>query len=549
MNFTSVIYALARADFLERVRRYSFFLTMLFALFLGYGAATGRISIRMGDDYRGVYTSAWIGALVALVTTAFVSLVGFYIVKGSVERDRQTGVGQILAATPLSRPVYALGKFLSNLCVLTSVVAVLAVCALLMQGFTSEEAHFDSFALLAPFVLVAFPAMALTAALAVLFEMLPLLNGGAGNVLWFFVWSMGGLGLAEISGNPRLDPMGFLTVAKSMEAAAAKIIPGYHGGFALGMAPGHPTVIDALRWHGVAWTSEMIGLRVAWLATAFALALLAAVFFDRFDPAKAPRFWLRRPKLVAQKRVMNSSAALQVTPADEAVFETRPNEPSLAAAQPRETHLTALAGAARRKGFGRLLIAEFRLAVQGRRWWWYAVALGLLVAQFLAPSGAARGPLLGTAWLWCVLLWSAMGSRESRYGTRGLLFSCSGILDRQVPACYLAGVAIAALSAAGIAVRLLHGGDTAGLLGFLAGVFFLPSLALALGTVSGTGKAFEAILTAWWYIGPINHTRGFDFTGAASGARTLHYAGMYVALTVALLAVAFVARARQLRNN
>jgi hypothetical protein len=549
MNFTSVIYALARADFLERVRRYSFFLTMLFALFLGYGAATGRISIRMGEDYRGVYTSAWIGALVALVTTAFVSLVGFYIVKGSVERDRQTGVGQILAATPLSRPVYALGKFLSNLCVLTSVVAVLAVCALLMQGFTSEEAHFDSVALLAPFVLVAFPAMALTAALAVLFEMLPLLNGGVGNVLWFFVWSMGGLGLAEISGNPRLDPMGFLTVAKSMESAAAKIIPGYHGGFALGMAPGHPTVIDALRWHGVAWTSEMIGLRVAWLAAAFALALLAAVFFDRFDPAKAPRFRLRRPKLVAQNTVMNSSAALPVTPADEAVFGTRSNEPSLAAAQPREPHLTALAGAARRKGFGRLLIAEFRLAVQGRRWWWYAVALGLLVAQFLAPSGAARGPLLGTAWLWCVLLWSAMGSRESRCGTRGFLFSCSGILDRQVPACYLAGVAIAALSAAGIAVRLLHGGDTAGLLGFLAGVFFLPSLALALGTVSGTGKAFEAILTAWWYIGPINHTRGFDFTGAANGARTLHYAGMYVALTVALLAVAFVARARQLRNN
>lgn len=548
MNFTSVIYALARADFLERVRRYSFFLTMLFALFLGYGAATGRISIRMGD-YRGVYTSAWIGALVALVTTAFVSLVGFYIVKGSVDRDRQTGVGQILAATPLSRPVYALGKFLSNLCVLTSVVAVLAVCALLMQGFTSEEAHFDSVALLAPFVLVAFPTMALTAALAVLFEMLPLLNGGVGNVLWFFVWSMGGLGLAEISGNPRLDPMGFLTVAKSMEAAAAKIIPGYQGGFALGIAPGHPAVIDTLRWHGVAWTSEMIGLRVAWFAAAFAIALLAAVFFDRFDPAKAPRFWLRRPKLVAQNAVMNSSAALPITPADEAVFGTGSKEPSLTAAQPREPHLTALAGAARRKGFGRLLIAEFGLAVQGRRWWWYAVALGLLVAQFLTPWGAARGPLLGTAWLWCVLLWSAMGSRESRCGTRGLLFSCSEILDRQVPACYLAGVAIAALSGAGIAVRLLHGGDTAGLLGFLAGVFFLPSLALALGAVSGTGKAFEAILTAWWYIGPINHTRGFDFTGAANGARTLRYAGMYVALTVALLAVAFVARSRQLRNN
>jgi hypothetical protein len=549
MNFTNVIYALARADFLERVRRYSFFLTMLFALFLGYGAATGRISIRMGDDYRGVYTSAWIGALVALVTTAFVSLVGFYIVKGSVDRDRQTGVGQILAATPLSRPVYALGKFLSNLCVLTSVVAVLAVCALVMQGFTSEEARFDGVALLAPFVLVAFPAMALTAALAVLFEMLPLLNGGVGNVLWFFVWSVGGLGLAEISGSPRLDPMGFLTVAKSMEAAAAKTIPGYQRGFALGIAPGHPTVIDTLRWHGVAWTSEMIGLRVTWFAAAFAIALLAAVFFDRFDPAKSSRFWSRRPKPVAQNAAMNRTAAIGSTPADEAFFGTGSYDLPVTATQSREPHLTALTGAARRKGFGRLLVAELRLALQGRRWWWYAIALGLLVAQFVTPLGAARGPLLGSAWLWCVLLWSAMGSRESRCGTRGLLFSCSGILDRQMPACYLAGVAIAVLSGAGIAVRLSDGGDTAGLFGFLAGAFFLPSLALALGAVSGTGKAFEAILTALWYIGPINHTQGFDFTGAASGAATLRYAGMYAALTAALLAMAFIARLRQLRNN
>jgi hypothetical protein len=549
MNFLSVICALTCADFLERVRRYSFFLTMLFALFLGYGAATGRISIRMGNDYRGVYTSAWIGALVALVTTAFVSLIGFYIVKGSVDRDRQTGVGQILAATPLSRPAYALGKFLSNLCVLTSVVAVLAVCALVMQGFTSEEAHVDGVALLAPFVLVAFPAMALTAALAVLFEMLPLLNGGVGNVLWLFVWGVGGLGLAEISGNPRLDPMGILTVAKSMQAAAAKTIPGYQSGFALGIAPGHLTVIDALRWHGVAWTSEMIGLRVAWFAAALAIALLAAVFFDRFDPAKAPRFWLRRPKPVAQNAGMNRSATLGVTPADEAFFGAGFNDRPLAAAQSQEPHLTALTGAARRKGFGRLFVAEFGLAVQGRRWWWYAIALGLLVAQFATPLGAARGPLLGSAWLWCVLLWSAMGSRESRWGTRGLLFSCSGILSRQVPACYLAGVAIAVLSGAGVAVRLWHGGDTAGLLGFLAGVFFLPSLALALGTVSGTGKAFEAILTAWWYIGPMNHTQGFDFTGAANGAATLRYAGMYAALTAALLATAFLARWRQLRNN
>ena len=37
------IFAIARADFLERTRRYSFFLTLLFAVILGYSAATGKI--------------------------------------------------------------------------------------------------------------------------------------------------------------------------------------------------------------------------------------------------------------------------------------------------------------------------------------------------------------------------------------------------------------------------------------------------------------------------------------------------------------------------
>ena len=94
--------AIARADFLERVRRYSFLLTLIFALFLGYSGATGRIALQLGE-YRGVYTSAWIGALVAMTTYCFVTLVGFYVVKNAVDRDRTTGVGQILAATTLSK--------------------------------------------------------------------------------------------------------------------------------------------------------------------------------------------------------------------------------------------------------------------------------------------------------------------------------------------------------------------------------------------------------------------------------------------------------------
>ena len=63
------------------------------------------------------------------------------------------------------------------------------------------------------------------------------------------------------------------------------------------------------------------------------------------------------------------------------------------------------------------------------------------------------------------------------------------------------------------------------------------------------GKPFEAVLTALWYVGPMNHTAGIDFTGTASGANANHDALIYFALSGVLLGAAFVGRARQLRSD
>jgi hypothetical protein len=523
------IYAVARADFLERVRRYSFFLTLLFAVLLGYGAATGKIAIYL-DEYRGVYTSAWIGSMVALVTTCFVSLVGFYIVKNTIDRDRQTGVGQILAATPLSKSSYTLGKFLSNFAVLSSMVLVLAVGAVLMQFFAAEDPHADFIALLLPFFLIALPTMALTAAFALLFETLPILRGGVGNVAWFFVFTLG-MALPMTSGRHWLDPTGIITVGDSMMAAARVAIPGYKNDFQLTIASKSVQVAEALRWHGVQWTSNQLLVRAACLAAALLLTLLAALFFDRFD---ATRFLA--PSIRGTKKQARLQAAAASAPAS-----SRMHTPAL--------HLSPLASAAHTSAFGRLFAAELRLALKGFGWWWYVAAAGLLIAQFFVPLGPARGLLLGAAWLWPILIWSAMGTREARFGTRGLLFSSPRILLRQLPACFLAGFAIAAFTGAGIALRLWMGGQYAALFAWMAGALFLPSLALASGIVSGSGKVFEALLTVLWYVGPMNHTPGFDFTGAANGPLVIHYAFVYIIISAALLAFAFFTRARQLRSN
>jgi hypothetical protein len=130
-----------------------------------------------------------------------------------------------------------------------------------------------------------------------------------------------------------------------------------------------------------------------------------------------------------------------------------------------------------------------------------------------------------------------------------LLFSSARILARQLPACWLAGVAVAAVMGTGAGVRLLRAEGWHGFEPWLAGALFLPSLALALGVWSGSGKPFEGLLTALWYIGPMSRAPGIDFTGAASGAQASHDALIYFALSSVLLAAAFVLRARQLRSD
>src|SRR5271168_4486438 len=121
MKHARVLYQMVRADLLERVRRYSFLLTLAFAAYLAWGAATGLIVLRLGT-YRGVFNSAWLGSMMTLVSMLFVSLVGFYIVKNAILRDEQTRVGRILASTPMSRVFYTLAKSLSNFVVLARIL-------------------------------------------------------------------------------------------------------------------------------------------------------------------------------------------------------------------------------------------------------------------------------------------------------------------------------------------------------------------------------------------------------------------------------------------
>jgi len=117
----------------------------------------------------------------AILISPFLSLAGFYLVKNAIDRDLQTGVGQILATTPLSKPLYTFGKTISNFAVLAVMVAIMGLAAAVMQFVRKEDLNLQIGPLITPLILISLPVMFVVAGLAVLFEAIPRLRGGLGN--------------------------------------------------------------------------------------------------------------------------------------------------------------------------------------------------------------------------------------------------------------------------------------------------------------------------------------------------------------------------------
>lgn len=519
MNQARVVYHIARADFFERVRRYSFLVMLMLVVFLGYQTAIGNIALELGQ-YRGEFNSAWVGAMMSLIATFFIGWFGFYLVKGSVARDKETGVGQIMATTPMTRPLYMLGKWFSNFAVLMAMIATLALAGVVIQFLQGENTQVNLWAFLAPFLFIVLPLMAVVAAAALLFEAIPFLSGGFGNIVYFFAFIMFVPLFMEndtLSKYPAYEPLGLGLLASEMGKAVSAIYPDYSGDFSLG--GGFTQATEIFTWNGIHWTPDLIFARFTLIAFALAFVFLAALFFDRFDTSRAKP---RRTKTIASSSDVERGAPSRALPS---------------------LHLTPLAANAKRFNFVNVLVAELKLLLKGQRWWWYAVAGGLIIAGLVNTPENARAFVLPIAWLWPTLIWSSLGNREIHHNAHQMVFASAAPVWRQLPAQWLAGFLVTALTGLGVAIKLFTVGDTVGLLAWFSGALFIPSLALAFGVWSNTSKVFEIVYLCLWYIGPLNNVPEVDYLGAHSGGNL----GFFLPLSVVLIVAAFVGRMRQVR--
>ncbi|TMQ67729.1 MAG: hypothetical protein E6K78_03615 [Candidatus Eisenbacteria bacterium] len=528
------------SDFRERVRRHAFIITLAFTVYAAYiflppnGAPY--VTFQVGGA-RGLYDSAWVGCTVALLTSAFLSLAGFYLVKNAIERDRSTGVGQILATTPITKPLYTLGKAISNFAVLAVLACAVAVCAIGMQLLRAEHTDVRPLDVFAPFAIATLPALAVVAALAVLFEAIPWLRGGLGNIVYFFLW-----GALAMPGSSLVVPQPGLGNALGTSALVPQMARGVASAFpdidlatartSLGLTfTERPLQLRTFDWAGLEWDPSTVLPRLAWMAIAAAIALLAAVPFDRFDVARGVGIRLRGRRQAGAEFGPPVSELDQATSSVRAPVLVEP--PSIAQ---RDDRLVAM------------LRAELLLVRKDMPRAWALVALALGVACWLAPLTIARFWLSPFAWIWPVLLWSALGAREARHGTHALVFPAPHPIARQLKATWLSGFSIALAMGSGVGVRLALAGDTAGALSWLVGATFIPSMALACGVWTGSGKLFEILYLLLWYAGPLNHVPFLDYAATVPASVVSGAPLGFGAAALALLAIATAGRARRIKR-
>ena len=426
------------------------------------------LTVSFGEGVRGRYSSAWIGMVAALLYSSSLSLAGFYLVRGTVVRDLETRVWQLLVATTMSRAGYLMAKWLSHMVIFMIVMSAGLVVGLTMQWLRAEDLHIDLIELIKPTLVLTLPSLAVTATLAVWFDLVPWLRRTTGSVLFFILWAvLLSLGLSQASKDPSAaiswpgDQSGVMLAEHDFALAWANLESSKKLGLSIGsqsLAGKPPVLAD---W--TQWTLDSKGLagRGFWLLSALILLAAAVPLLDRFAA-----------HVTRAERTPGSGARMQ--------------------------WLEILLAPLRRTPFGTLMAAEIRLALRRRRaWWWFAVLITLGIQAF-APIQAMAVALVIT-WVWGLDVFSRMILREHETRTTELVFTAPAMRLRLLAARLFVGVGLAWLLAWPTLLRMIvvapHVAGAA-----LAVGLSLVIWGMAIGALSRNGRLFELMLLAAAYV-------------------------------------------------
>ena len=422
----SRIFTIIKHTMFKQIRNTSYLLVVVLSIFVAFLCVPG-----MNEGYqifylggvRGIYNSAWLGSIAAMLPVILLWLPGFYLLRSQISEDARLKIGQSIASSPVRKIQYIGSKFLSNFAVLLSFALLFTLAVILMQIFRNESMSIEPQHYVVPFVLITIPHLLVLAALTVLFDVIPALKGVFGNIILFVIWiTFSTVSVATPSNS--YDLFGIGIIFNQMLTGAKAVYSGLPDAASFGYYPNSGTV-PTFVWNGVVWDNDFLLTRLLWVGLATLLVIAATILFDRFRTAKILNLHITVPKSVAKKNVSRTRTLSPVK---------------------KSRHASFLA----------LLKGELRIMMAGKSLWWYAVVLTTIALSYLVTMGE------GLKWISFIMLfpigiWSQMGCREKFSNiTQLILSSCPRVT--KWASSLMAGICVSLLMSSGILLRFALNG-------------------------------------------------------------------------------------------
>lgn len=466
--------AIVLADLRERTRALRFWVILAVVAALTWACfparESGQVAVAI-DDARGLYSSAWSGLSLAMVYSTILAWLGFYLVRGTLVRDFDSRVWQLLVATPMTRAGYLLAKWASHMVVFCVVLAVGLAVGVVAQWVRAEDRSFDLLEMAKPVLVLTLPALSFTAFFAIAFDMVPFLRRTAGNVLYFFVWLLlfaAALNTLDPSASEWArstwlsDPSGMSLVERQLMQRLPGIAPGLDPA---SVSVGMNQIDGPIRVF--AWTQWSVGAadlagRGLWLLMSVLATALLAPFLDR----------AARHTSVAKA---SANAGRRLRWLD---FALRPIE---------------------RGSAGVLVASELRLVLRGRALWWWAVLAISAVVQLVAPVQAIA-PAVIMAWMMSLDVFGRSLLRERDTRTADLVMTAPHAARRLLGARIVVALALAVGPALPALVRLAASSPAVAL-GLLVTAAVVALSGLALAALCRSPRPYELAMVFTAYLG------------------------------------------------
>ncbi|TPN87742.1 hypothetical protein [Aquimarina algicola] len=500
-------------DYIIRIRSYSFLIILYITTAISYTFVpepnANYSTIRIGE-HVGYYNSAWFGYVTAIMTSIFLSLLGFYLVNNSIKKDLNTKVGQIIASTKIKNFTYLLSKTLSNFLVLLTIVFIIFVMSLVLFFLYNDGFDFELAQFIYPYIIITIPSVFFIAVLGVVFEVLLGKYSIIQNIMFFFMFSFLLLYSPQKEIEYAYDLLGSKIVIHQMEETVRSILPVEKADtdMTIGYVLANTIQAKKFKFNGVEFSLVFMSSRLLWMILGILLIIILSPIFHRFTV---------REYSLPKKRT--KSRHIEHTP-KEIILSTLPIP---------HTKLSMLP----------LIKTEILLLIRkGSLWLWLINGTGIVLLTTLNIKTAHQF-ILPILWFLQVHRLSDITSKEIQNHTFYFISSSFRPLQRVLTSQIIAGCCLMLFLAAPLLFRYAIEMSVLEILSIALGAFLIVSIAIFLGIITKGKKLFEVFFFFVTYAN-INVIPVVDYFGGT--IKNTSHTLIIMCMTIIICSLSFLKR-------